>query len=197
MLPRTSHHDSNVQLQIHDGRDFPKILYGINQDVYQRSITLIPGNEYVLEINPYGQISNEDVKGMSYTNRQCRLSHETFENASHPIYTKDNCLYDCFVLNAYSVCQCIPWDFTNKIKNVEECDIFGRTCFFNMIEDLQHKVIPESCNHCKGECDWIRYRRKVKNHQSISLTSELGGSGGLSNTKLRCNKYICVNASAK
>ena len=92
MMPRTSHHDFNVQMQIHGPNDFPQILYGIDQDIDQQSISLKPGHEYNIELHPYGQMSTESFMDMSIEKRQCRLMHETFEDATHPIYTKANCL---------------------------------------------------------------------------------------------------------
>ena len=138
MLPRTSHHNFDVQFQIQEGKGFPQILYGIDQDKDDRSITLKPGHEYVIELYPYGQVSANGIIDVPLEKRQCRMNHETFEDSSHPIYTKDNCLYDCHVKKAYQVCKCVPWDFANKIMEGKECDIFGRTCFFNKIENLTH-----------------------------------------------------------
>ena len=50
MIPRTSHHDFNVQMQIHEGKSLPQILYGVVQDKDQRSISLKPGYEYKIDI---------------------------------------------------------------------------------------------------------------------------------------------------
>ena len=192
MLPRTSHLNFKVQLQIHDGKGFPQILYGIDQDEDQKSISLKPGNEYHIELYPYGQVSTEDVRDISIDKRQCRLSHETFEGASHPTYTKDSCLYDCHVQMAFETCQCVPWDFAHKFKEGKECDVFGRTCFFNRIENLTH-MVEESCSHCQEECDWIRYRRKIIASASIALKSTSTLVDTL-NVELFCNNYICVDA---
>ena len=187
MLPRTTHHDFNVQMQIHESKGFPQILYGINQDEDLRSISLEPGHEYLIELQPYGQVSSEDFKDMSLEKRKCRLAHETFEEATHPIYTRGNCLYDCHVQKAYETCLCLPWDFTNNIKQARECDIFGRTCFFNKIANLTHTLERNSCSHCEDECDWIEYKRKVKQKQSIKLEDDFRS----------CNNYICVWREAR
>ena len=201
MLPRTNHHDFNVQLQVQEGKGFPQILYGIDQDRNQRSISLKPGYEYVIELRPYGKVSTDEVKEMPMGKRKCRLIHETLDGSTHPLYIKDNCLYDCHVQKASEVCQCVPWDFANMVKNGKEYDIFGRTCFFNMIENLTH-VTDETCLHCEEECDWIRYRRKVIRSESISLELKSGGhllfdDIFLDGTQEYCNKYICVKSYAK
>ena len=189
MMPRTSHHDFNVQMQIHGPNDFPQILYGIDQDKDLQSISLKPGHEYNIELHPYGQMSTGSFMDMSIEKRQCRLMHETFGDATHPIYTKANCLYDCYVKQAYQTCHCIPWDFVNKVSEAEECDIFGRTCFFNRFENLTHTG-DRNCLHCQDECDWIKYRRRTIKTESIELTKEIGESDF-------CNNYICVNPETR
>ena len=190
MLPRTSHHDFNVQLQIHEGKGFPQILYGLSQDKDQRSISLKPGNEYVILLYPYGQLSTEGVKDISLEKRQCRLTHEAFKGSSHPTYTKDGCLCDCRVQKAFNTCKCVPWDFANGIKERKECDVFGRTCFFNRIENLTHTV-DEACSYCQEECDWTRYRRDIIGSESITLKKRSVMVESIS-VKVECNKYICV-----
>ena len=85
MMPRTIHKDFKVQMQVHQGKDFPLILHGSDQDLDQRSITLKPGFEYNIELYPIGQVTTEDFEKMSMIKRGCRLAHETHENATHPI----------------------------------------------------------------------------------------------------------------
>ena len=194
MIPRTSHRDFNVQMQIHEGKSLPQILYGVVQDKDQRSMSLKPGYEYVIEMYPYGQISTNDFKDMSMEKRGCRLPHETIEGATHPIYTKDNCLYDCHVQQAYKMCRCVPWDFVNKFEESMECDVFGRTCFFNVMENVTHSL-DESCSHCMEECDWIKFRRKVIDSESISLVKDERSADVYGGTY--CNKYICINSKAE
>ena len=184
-------------MQIQERKGFPKILYGLNQDMDQRSISLRPGHEYKIELYPYGQVTTEDFKILSQDKRGCRLKHETLPNATHPIYTRDNCIYDCLVLEAFETCKCVPWDFANTIEGSKECDIFGRTCFFNMIERLTHTKV-ESCSHCISECDWVRYRRKVGQPRSLAMTrnmTERINEGFELN--FACNHYVCISPNMK
>ena len=138
MFPRTSHRNFDIQMQIQERKNFPSILFGSNQEKDKKSITLTPGHEYIIELDSHGQMSTDDFKTMSLEQRHCRLDKEVLEYSTHPIYTSENCKYDCFVKMAFDTCKCIPWDFVNKIEGATECDIFGRTCFFNMIETLTH-----------------------------------------------------------
>ena len=193
MVPRTGHHDFKIQMQIHEQKGFPRILYGLNQDLDQRSISLKPGHEYKIELYPYGQVTTKDFEKLSMNKRGCRLRHEYFENATHPIYTKANCIYDCLVLESFKTCKCVPWDFASNIKNAYECDIFGRTCFFNRIERLTHEQV-KSCSHCIFECDWIRYRRKVGQPRSLALA--INRTETVSDTlkmNFMCNHYVCIS----
>ena len=184
MMPRTSHKTIGLQMQIHGAKEFPHILFGSNQEKLMKSISLEPGHEYVINLDPYGQISTEDFKSMSLEKRQCQLESEVFEHSTHPIYTKGNCKFDCHVDLAYDTCKCIPWDFVSKYQDAAECDIFGRTCFFNMVEMLTHES-NLNCTHCIEECDNIKYRKS--NIQSESLSFETIHPYQV------CNKYICIN----
>ena len=85
MIPRTSRHNFDVQLQVQENKGFPQILYGINQDKDQRSMSLKPGNEYVIELYPYGQVSTDGIMDVLLEKRKCRLDHETFKDSSHPV----------------------------------------------------------------------------------------------------------------
>ena len=193
MMPRTSHQDFKVQMQIQEGKGFPKILYGLNQDLDQRSISLKPGHEYNIELHPYGQVTTQDFKELSQEKRGCRLRHETLPNATHPIYTRDNCIYDCLVHEAFQTCKCIPWDFSNNINGAEECDIFGRTCFFNMIERLTHSQV-KSCSDCMSECDWIKYRRRmIGQPRSLTLMRNKTIESSNEQVKFMCNHYVCIS----
>ena len=184
MMPRTSHKSVGLQMQVQEGKGFPNILFGSNLEKDKKSINLQPGYEYVIELDPYGQLTTTDFKTMSLDNRKCRLDHETFDNSTHPIYTEANCIYDCKVNLAFTTCKCIPWDFVNYIQGTEECDIFGRTCFYNMIETLAHGF-DQNCSHCIKECDRVKYRRTLLEKTKLDLLKKDGYSG-------HCNQYICI-----
>ena len=182
-MPRTGHKIIGLQMQIQEGKGFPSILFGSNQEKIIKSLSLQPGHEYVIELDPYGQLSTEDFKAMPLNNRKCRLDNELIDNSTHQIYSKANCIFDCHVNMAFETCKCVPWDFVNKIKGATECDIFGRTCFFNMVEILAHRS-HQSCSYCIEECDSIKYRRRIIQETRLDLVKE--GYAG------HCNKYICI-----
>lgn len=183
MLYRTSHHDFNIQMQMHSRTGFPSILFGSKQEDEEKSISLKPGYEYEIRLDPFGQLSTEDFQGLPFEKRQCKLSHELHDNATHPTYTSASCKFDCYVNLAYKTCKCVPWDFVNNIENAMECDLFGRSCFFNVIEKLTHKT-EQDCNDCVDECDWIRYRRIKAKSESLALTK---------NGARYCNRYVCIH----
>ena len=186
-------------MQISEGKGFPQILHGIDQDKNQRSISLKPGFEYEIELHPHGQISSPDFREMSLEKRGCRLSHETMESSTYQVYTKDNCLYDCRVQQAYKICQCLPWDFVNTISESAECDVFGRTCFFNVMENMTHST-DEFCSHCIEECDWVKYRRKIIGSESIMLKGaedDYDEDYNEGYVGRYCCKYFCINSISR
>ena len=112
------------------------------------------------------------------------------EHQTHPIYSKANCKFDCYVNLAFQECKCVPWDLVNKIQNAGECDIFGRVCFFGMIENLAHGS-DQNCTHCIDDCNWIRYRKTIKERKPLTLKKVEFIFFGEST--LYCNEYICIS----
>ena len=105
-------------------------------------------------------------KKMNLEQRKCKLSHEVEENSIFKVYTQQNCKYECYVKEAESLCQCIPWDFMHQNEMAEECDIFGRTCFYNAMENISKS--SNLCNDCVKECDYITYDGIVINVKDIA-----------------------------
>ena len=60
---------------------------------------------------------------------------------------------------ATEICKCIPWDFIQNSK-ANECDVFGRTCFYNTMKNLTK--FPENfCKQCIEECDYIKFNKQI------------------------------------
>ena len=79
---------------------------------------------------------------MNSTERHCFLSDEVSTTSTLKHYSKQNCKYECKVKFALKNCGCIPWDFPlNLNDSVIECDVFGRTCFFNAIKVSMKTVL--------------------------------------------------------
>ena len=125
-----------------------------------------PGNEYFIDVTPNGQRSTDGFRNLDFDQRECHLENEVTESSIFKIYTKNNCKYECYVKLANDICKCVPWDFMHNMKISKECDIFGRTCFFNSMENLTQS--PENlCNHCIQECDYIKYHREIVTQDKI------------------------------
>ena len=85
-------------------------------------------------------------------------------------------LYECDVNLAKNYCKCIPWDFLNNNSTssnsneiMEECDVFGRTCFFETMQKLS-QTANQSCSHCLPECDYIHYNKVIQSDKTKPVT---------------------------
>ena len=87
---------------------------------------------------------------------------------------------------AFSKCQCIPWDFVHDKEDYHECDIFGRTCFFNEFDNLTH-FSGNLCPHCLDECNFMEFHRRIVKDEK--LINENGD--------WYCSKYICYRDDGK
>ena len=54
---------------------------------------------------------------------------------------------------------------------MEECDIFGRTCFFETLENVA-LFGSEQCRHCVKECDYISFKKEIKVKDTLSTIKE-------------------------
>ena len=145
----------NLKLQLHQPEEFAKINLGVISELGD-SIELTSGFEYFIEVTPTGQIATKSFEAMDYEQRKCNLKHEGLDLSNFKTYSENNCRYECNVQIAKEKCQCIPWDFIDSTVGLE-CDVFGRTCFYNVMENLTQFPIME-CNHCiKGKCPLCAY----------------------------------------
>ena len=74
--------------------------------------------------------------------------------------------YECKIRISIQKCECIPWEFAYPIQNVPECDIFGRTCFYNSIDTLAHNI-KNDCPQCWPICGFTNYYKEVKEMKSL------------------------------
>ena len=129
------------------------------------SMTFVANHEYYIEITPIGQASTNDFKSLSKEQRQCFLTNEVSKTSLFKTYTKNNCKYECHIKMAIEICSCAPWDFLHTSQK-SECDVFGRTCFFNAMENLTISPI-KYCEHCIDECDYIKYSKVITKQKKI------------------------------
>ena len=117
------------------------------------------GTEYVIRITPQKQMTTASYRSLHTSIRNCLLESETPANSSMKIYTKTNCQFECKIKNAAEKCQCLPWDFNFLTidKDFSECDVFGRTCFYN----IMNMKLNNSCLYCQDQCKFTNYLKKV------------------------------------
>ena len=94
------------------------------------------------------------------------LEQEVGKLEGFKIYTESNCKYQCRVVLAGQECGCIPWDFIHGSK-AEECDVFGRTCFFNKMKIIT-QAHNEVCKHCVNECDLMKFQKLITRINDLS-----------------------------
>ena len=149
-----------VQLQIHHADDIGTLSTKADFLRGTEAITLKRGYEYHIDVTPVGSRSSDNLKALDAEDRNCLLENEIPEKSIFKRYTESNCKYECHVAIAKQNCGCIPWDFMAKATHLgDECDVFGRTCFFKEIKDIA--LNPQDiCPHCKEACDKTEFVKK-------------------------------------
>ena len=146
--------DGKYQLlmQVHSSGDLAHIT--------SEPIHLESGMEYFIDILPVATRSSEKFKQLDVEDRNCLMEHEVSEDSIFKGYSEANCKYQCWVGLAKETCQCLPWDFIHKNMTPfeQECDVFGRTCFFATMRNLSESS-EDLCPTCKKACDYTEYSK--------------------------------------
>ena len=155
-----------IQLQLHQTKDLANMLLESNYDEKLVPLSLQRGKEYFINVKPDGNFVTKDVMNLDPAQRECFLEDEVPDSSVFKIYTENNCKYECKVFLAQQICKCIPWDFFLKETSQKECDVFGRSCFYDTMTNLTQA--PEIvCEHCMRGCNKISYGKSITKEQSI------------------------------
>ena len=55
----------------------------------------------------------------------------------------------------------------DSFATTNECDVFGRTCFFNAMKNLT-LFDADECKYCINTCDFIHYDKEIRNEVEMS-----------------------------
>ena len=148
-----------VKLQLHQSKELAKIFPENNYHQLEIPLELEANNEYFIKVTPLGSVTANGFKALKSNKRDCKMENEVSEPSMFKIYTKNNCKYECHVSLAINQCNCKPWDFFH-IDNANECDVFGRTCFYGTMKNLT-QFPTEICEECVDECDFVKYQKEI------------------------------------
>ena len=160
----------NVKLQLHQDNEFAQLFSDNDYNEGTIPLDLEYNNEYFIKVTPTGRISTVGLRNLDKSKRACKLENEVPNNALLKVYTEKNCRYECHVALAMEQCKCIPWDFISRNKS-QECDVFGRTCFFQSMENLT-QFPKDPCTHCVLECDYVDYIKEITTKKLITVKEE-------------------------
>ena len=76
-----------------------------------------------------------------------------------------------------------------------ECDLFGRTCFYNAMKNLT--ISNEThCKECIKECDYTTYEAVVTKQDEIQKVDITGWGGGCGGQRVFC-EFLLPNNGTK
>ena len=72
-------------------------------------------------------------------------------------YNLDNCMLDCKLRTAASICNCVPWYFVFKHPGIEfqACELSGHLCFMNEMLSLTAWGAEDDLEQSSGNIDAI------------------------------------------
>ena len=175
-----------VKLQLHQPKELATMTIPNNYDLSVIPLTLEANNEYHIKVTPIGKDSSAALKSLKFEQRKCKLGHEISDTSAFTVYTEANCRYDCHVLKSSDTCRCVPWDFLNNFDG-KECDVFGRTCFFDTMKTLAQSP-DDQCPHCAKECDFIEFHKELLESHPLS---QYDSNGDFETNMFICEKLKC------
>ena len=128
---------------------------------YQKIVTVSPGYITRINIKPSQLTSDESIRGLDMKTRKCNFPDENSELSSMKWYSKVNCLLDCNMEFAESICGCRPWDYPTSDQinktlishQLRICDFYGNTCFNGALR----KITPQCNSKCISNCEEVNY----------------------------------------
>ena len=159
-FPITSPATNKLELQLHESGELANFLHN-----ELKPITLEFGYEYFIDVTPSMKISTDEFKLLDIKRRNCILENENNNKSSiFRNYHRSNCRYECYVQSATKQCHCIPWEFILNQTQADECDVFGRTCFYEAMETSK-----TACAHCWDDCDFLRFKKQISTKRALMM----------------------------
>ena len=179
---------NKIQLQLHQPKELATMHTPDNYDPLTIPLTLEANHEYHIQVTPIGKETSNGIRQLPMEHRKCKLETEILDTSVFTIYTEANCRYDCQVKLSAEICQCVPWDYMRNFQ-AEECDIFGRTCFYESMKNLSQYPVDQ-CPECLTECDYLRFEKKISEFKPLSYYKDgITGRKVFVNSIYNCNEY--------
>ena len=125
------------------------------------------GSKVLIKVKPVGLKSNEDLRGLSLTERKCRFGDEVpdemilFKN-----YSRQSCMFDCMFRFSLKECLCIPWSMPRpKSFDLDICTAYGNECFYSKMKNITY--LGQQCQ-CLPGCNHVQYESHVEVSNPLS-----------------------------
>ena len=120
-------------------------------DLKNNVIEIRPGAHTTFRVLPEIVDISDELKNFDEKTRKCKLPGETEGFMFLRNYTKSGCEFETAANYALKVCKCLPWYYPNNFTGIPICEIFGATCFDEIMSNTSfYKQRPDQClEDCK------------------------------------------------
>ena len=106
----------NIDSEIRGGNQNSNIIKNLlglflKLSLRSNSFSIPLGYSTIVYITPKVREIDSSAAGLQEAERGCRLSQEASNLNSFKIYTKEGCLLECKIEQAYKKCGCFPWNY--------------------------------------------------------------------------------------
>ena len=118
---------------------FPfKVIFSSNKGYFEaQSIAkqFRTGYETIFEIQPIEVAATQDLHKVDIEARKCKFSDEAAPESIFKNYSHNACKFECKIKFAEDKCHCTPWNIPPSSDSPTICDLYGNTCFHDMMEE--------------------------------------------------------------
>ena len=85
-------------------------------NIRSKSFKIPLGHSTTVYITPKAREIDDSGKELSEVQRGCRLAKDSHDLDLFNIYSKEACILECLIKQAYQRCECFPWSYLIKTK---------------------------------------------------------------------------------
>ena len=120
--PNTPYHDINdVVAMIHKREDIPNFMYPESLTYNLEGKTMMGLRIHLV---PKLKEFNDELRSFPIAVRKCIFEEES-TSLLFPVYSQQNCAYECAVNQVIAQCACVPW-YVPWYKNISKCEVIGK-----------------------------------------------------------------------
>ena len=135
-------------------------------NIRTKSVEIPLGQATRLYFTPTAVRTDQTGRDLPEERRKCRLETENKNLDIFRQYSREACVLECQIQQAYQACGCFPWDFPHRIQSEDFifCDLMSNICFDSILKNASTAL---ACD-CPMDCNYVSYYYSIVRDQPFS-----------------------------